>query len=175
MSFPFHPTFSLHHRHPLQSRAINTARYQQSPISTNSTTITTTNSTNSIMSSAASATHMVTIFLKRPSDNERQAINTMPRSTLEAHSTSFRAFLAANPVPNEFHREITLPQGAPGALRHVLNIIKTHGHHPGLFINIAGLEFTKVVAIWQACQIINLQPDLAFERVTKHIMYVLSQ
>jgi hypothetical protein len=125
------------------------------------------------MSSPASVA-IVSIYLKTPSDNDRTFITTLPRSNLELHSAAFRAFLNGNPVRNEMARDVTLPNGRAGALRHVLNIIKTHGHAADLWVNIANLSFDRIVAIWQACDIIQLEPVVAKDRVSNHISYAVS-
>ncbi|KJX92418.1 hypothetical protein TI39_contig5854g00001 [Zymoseptoria brevis] len=105
---------------------------------------------------------MVNVFV-RISDNERdECISTIQRTTLEARSSAFRAFLS-QAVPNEAERDVVLPSGTPRALRHVLNTIKWAA-------NLLVVTFNEVVGIWEVCNMINLEPSRAFERVAAHII-----
>ncbi|SMR55653.1 unnamed protein product [Zymoseptoria tritici ST99CH_3D1] len=158
------PSPSLQPRPPLQSRAINVLPHQSPSQYTNKPV----NCTRITIMATPSVPRMVNVFV-RISDNEREHISTLQRTTLEARSSAFRAFLG-QPVANEHDRDVTLPSGSPRALRHVLNTIKWRGHHPEMFISITGMTFTEVVGIWEVCNMISLEPQRVYERVTAHII-----
>ncbi|CZT23092.1 uncharacterized protein RCC_08802 [Ramularia collo-cygni] len=117
----------------------------------------------------------VSVFLQRPIDADRKLLSDLlSRAKLEAHSGSFRRFLSGWEVENEEHREVTLPTGAPAGLRHVLGIIQTHGGKENLFINVAGMTVTRAVAIWEACDLLDMQPKSATEKLMGHICWTVA-
>lgn len=117
----------------------------------------------------------ITVLLQRPIDAERRLLTAaIPRSNLVAHSGGFRRFLSGWPVEDELHRAVTLPEGSPGGLKHVLGIIRMHGHEEDLFINIGGMGLPRTIAIWEACEIIDIEPKSALEKLTAHICYRVS-
>lgn len=118
----------------------------------------------------------VAVFIQRPGvDPERKLLSApIPRDNLETYSGNFRRFLADWDVANEDHREVTLPTGSPGGLKHVLGNIRIHGGKDDFFINIHGMGLARSIAIWEACEILDLEPKAAVDRLMGYICWCVS-
>lgn len=117
----------------------------------------------------------VSIFLKREIDNERKLLTApLLREKLEAHSAYFKCFLTEYQVDDEEHREITLPRGSPGGLKHVLGIIRAHGGDNEFYININHMPTARCIAIWEACDELDLEPKSAMDRLMGHLCWNVS-
>lgn len=124
---------------------------------------------------AMASERTVSIYLQRATDPEPVLLMShFPRSKLEAHSQNLRYFLSGYKVENEHHREITLPTGSPGGLRHVLAAIKLHRGDEDLYIGVSRMEMAKIIAVWEAADVLDLVPTSAMGKFISHISWYVS-
>ncbi|KAF2167351.1 hypothetical protein M409DRAFT_22161 [Zasmidium cellare ATCC 36951] len=117
----------------------------------------------------------VRVYLQRPGlDAEKRLISSLPRDKLLEHSAEFAAFLESWPVDDESQREIVLPEGSPSALQHVFGIIKAHRGRQGLYINLKDLTIPQKLAVWNACQLLDIRPKDALKAVGNNLAWVIS-
>lgn len=97
-----------------------------------------------------------------------------PREKLEKHSGNFRVFLSQWQVEHEEHRQVTLPTGSPGGLKHVLQTILHHKGDEELYISIAKMGVARTIAIWEAGSVLFLEPQSAMSKLMGHICWCVS-
>ncbi|KAK4500678.1 hypothetical protein PRZ48_008867 [Zasmidium cellare] len=123
----------------------------------------------------APAKNTILVHIQRPGQDEHKRLSCIvPREKLVQHSAEFAAFLPSWPVADESRRSVILPQGSPSALQHVLRIIRDHSNRQQLYISLKDLSIPQKLAVWNACQILDLRPKRALEAVDKHLGWVIS-
>ncbi|GIZ49878.1 hypothetical protein CKM354_001289600 [Cercospora kikuchii] len=125
--------------------------------------------------SAASAA-TVRIFLVDSFDNQPKFLTEMPREKLQLHSRGFDCFLSSVSVANEQTRDITLPYGSSAALKFVLEAIRNKKSGPveQFYLNVTKFTKAQNVRIWEACQILSIEPTTVQERLAGKLAWDLS-
>lgn len=117
----------------------------------------------------------VAVYIHRSGvDADKRLLTTLSREKLERHSAEFASFLSSWPVDDETQRHIVLPEGSPSALQHVLGIIKHHNDRQQLYIKLNDLNIPQKLAVWNACQMLDIRPRRALEAAGNHLGWTIS-
>ncbi|KAF2206475.1 hypothetical protein CERZMDRAFT_103377 [Cercospora zeae-maydis SCOH1-5] len=119
---------------------------------------------------------IVRIYLIDSSDNQRKFLAALPRAKLQLHSRGFDCFLTTNSVADESTREVTLPNGSPAALKFVLEAIRSKktASADQFYLNVTQFNTAQVIRIWEACQILSIEPQSAQQRLSGKLAWDLA-
>lgn len=148
------------------------ANIQKTPAAPNSAATTTSVAAGLAVANRANA--IVAVYRLDTQDDTQKLVMEVPRAKLETHSLAFRTFLSAHPVKNEQYREVTLPTGAPAALRHVLKTIVAYRGPSILFIDLRSFTTAQNIAIWEVCELLRLEPGDTQKKIAGHLSWRIS-
>lgn len=100
----------------------------------------------------------VQIYIRTP--NRFGSLAVLEEKRIRTHSQTIDRILSSNnnTSPRPQKQTVILEGAAPAALTYLLDRIRTNKESPNLHIKVHDLSLPKAVAIWEAAELLDLQP-----------------